>query len=215
MNGFIRRSTSLKQKILSASADLLASQGVKKTSINQISKKARVSPVTIYNYFGSKAGLVTETIKYLATQKLEEAEKLLNERRPYLDRLAELVFLKSSNLNQYHPELLKEMAATKDPELKEYLEGQVYPEAMKTLNDFLEEGKSSGYIRPELSARSIQMFTDMFKHLASSYPQIYDNSPENHRLINEIWRIYLYGLMGQETHPELFSVSRPRAEERD
>jgi AcrR family transcriptional regulator len=215
MNGFNKRSTSIKQKILSSSADLLASQGVKKTSISQISKKAEVSPVTIYNYFGSKTGLVTETVKYLAIQKLEEAKKLLNGRRPYLERLAELVFLKSSNLNRYHPELLKEMAATKDPELKEYLEGQVYPEAMKAFNGFLEEGKASGYIRPELSARSIQIFTDMFKHLSSSYPQIYNNSPENHQLINEIWRMYLYGLMGQETHPELFSVSRPRAEERD
>jgi len=209
MNGFNRRSKTIQQKILSAATGLLASQGVKKTSINQISKKAEVSPVTIYNYFGSKAGLVKETIKYLATQKLEEAEKLFSGRRPYLERLAELVFLKSSNLNQYHPELLKEMAATKDPELKEYLEGQVYPEAMEAFTAFLEEGKSSGYIRPELSARSIQLFTEMFKYLASSYPQIYNDSPENHRLINEIWRIYLYGLMGQETHPELFSVSRP------
>ncbi|MFA6772038.1 MAG: TetR/AcrR family transcriptional regulator, partial [Dehalococcoidales bacterium] len=80
MNGFNRRSKTIQQKILSAATGLLASQGVKKTSINQISKKAEVSPVTIYNYFGSKAGLVKETIKYLATQKLEEAEKLFSGR---------------------------------------------------------------------------------------------------------------------------------------
>jgi AcrR family transcriptional regulator len=43
---------------------------------------AEVSPVTIYNYFGSKSGLVRETVKYFAGVKLEEADSLLNARAP-------------------------------------------------------------------------------------------------------------------------------------
>jgi AcrR family transcriptional regulator len=206
MNGFSKRTTSIKKKILAASIELFARQGIKNTPILQISKRAEVSPVTIYNYFGSKSGLVRETVKYFAGLKLEEADSLLNARRPYLERLADLVFLKNANLTKYHPELLKAISATNDPEIAEYIEKTVYPQAMKAFTAFLEEGKSMGYIRPELSPRSIQLFTEMFKYLASGYPQIFDDTDENHRLIMEIWRIYLYGLMGQETHPELFSV---------
>ncbi|MBN1370103.1 MAG: TetR/AcrR family transcriptional regulator [Dehalococcoidaceae bacterium] len=210
MNGFEKRRSSIREKILEATLELFARQGIKKTSIKQISDRAEVSPVTIYNYFESKSGLVREVVKYLAGRKLAEAEELFSSGRPYLERLAEMVFIKNQNFNRYHPELLQAISAPDDPALKEYVNGVIYNQALEVFTRFLEEGKRLGYIRAGLSAKSIRIFTEMFRYLSDSYPQVFEDLSRNHELVNEIWKLYLYGLMGQESHPELFSLDKDR-----
>lgn len=206
MNGFEKRRQVLRARIIQKSLELFSVQGIKLTTVAGIARHAGVSPVSIYNYFGSKEGLVNAVARYVAGIKLEEASELLSASRPYFERLADLVFIKNKNIGSYHPELLLAISAPQDPELKTHLETVVYPQAMKAFADFLEEGRRLGYIRPELSINSIQLFTDMFKYLAATNPHIFDDFRANKNLINEIWRLYLYGIMGQETHPELLSL---------
>jgi len=208
MNGFEKRRSSIRDKILETTLELFSRQGIKKTSIKQISDQAEVSPVTIYNYFESKSGLLKEVVKYLAGQKLAEAGDLFSSDRPYLERLAEMVFIKNQNFSRYHPELLQAISAPDDPALKEYISGEVYDQALEVFTRFLEEGKRLGYIRPGLSAKSIRIFTEMFRYLSESYPQVFEDFSRNRELVNEIWKLYLYGLMGQESHPELFSLGK-------
>jgi len=208
MDGFEKRRNSIREKILASTLELFARQGIKKTSIARISEQAGVSPVTIYNYFENKSGLVKEVVKYLAGQKLREAEDLFSSDRPYLERLAEMVFIKNQNFNRYHPELVQAVSAPDDPALREYVTGKVYDQALEVFTRFLEEGKRLGYIRPGLSAKSIRIFTEMFRYLSESYPNVFEDFNRNRELVNEIWKLYLYGLMGQESHPELFSLDK-------
>ena len=62
MNGFERRTELKKDKIRTAALKLFCTYGPDKTSINEIAQEAGVSPASIYNYFGSKEGLMKDTI---------------------------------------------------------------------------------------------------------------------------------------------------------
>jgi AcrR family transcriptional regulator len=53
MNGFERRKKRKRENICRAAFELFCTLGMQKTKIAQIAKKADVSQVTIYNYFGS------------------------------------------------------------------------------------------------------------------------------------------------------------------
>lgn len=54
MNGFAKRTQTKKQAILEATTKILLEKGYSYLKIEDVAKKANVSQVTIYNYFGSK-----------------------------------------------------------------------------------------------------------------------------------------------------------------
>ncbi|EPR27741.1 TetR/AcrR family transcriptional regulator [Geobacillus sp. WSUCF1] len=63
MNGFARRTEQKKQAIKQAVLELLQKiRDPREVTIQEIAKQAHVSPVTIYNYFGSKENLIRETL---------------------------------------------------------------------------------------------------------------------------------------------------------
>ncbi len=57
MDGYRIRTEKKKELILKTAFDLILTFGVNKMSIAEVSKKANIFPVSVYNYFGSKIGL--------------------------------------------------------------------------------------------------------------------------------------------------------------
>ena len=67
MDRFERRKEQKKSNIRQAALELFKTYGFKKVSISDIAHKAGVSPVTIYNHFGSKDELVRDVV-YISLQ---------------------------------------------------------------------------------------------------------------------------------------------------
>ena len=74
-----------KEKVRRAAVDLFEQYGFKKVSINDIADKAGVSPVTIYNHFGSKDGLIRDTIRTISTKLLEKIREIVESDKPFLE----------------------------------------------------------------------------------------------------------------------------------
>jgi AcrR family transcriptional regulator len=49
-----------------------------------------VSPVTIYNHFGSKEKLVRETVKYLSIRLLGKYRAIIRGEKPFLEKTMKL-----------------------------------------------------------------------------------------------------------------------------
>ena len=80
-----------KQKIVSASRVLFAQFGLRKTSVDEIAKRARVAKATIYKYFHTKEDIFVEVVRQEATtlmdrihQAVEGAETALGKMKAYL-----------------------------------------------------------------------------------------------------------------------------------
>ena len=58
-----RRMERNRERILRATLELFQVHGIKKTTTNDIARKAGVSPATIYNHFGSKEDLMCVAVK--------------------------------------------------------------------------------------------------------------------------------------------------------
>ena len=58
MKGFEMRTEKKKEHIINTSISLLKTLPPNKISVRDLAKKANVSVVTIYNYFGNKEGLI-------------------------------------------------------------------------------------------------------------------------------------------------------------
>jgi len=56
-NGHTKRARRTSERILSAAYEVVSAKGYRDTRIEEIAKRAEVAPASIYNHFGSKAGI--------------------------------------------------------------------------------------------------------------------------------------------------------------
>ena len=92
---------------------------------------------------------------------------------------------------------------SEDPEIKQFVDALLEQEVNQLWLNFVEEGKREGYVNPDLSAQAILFYLDMFVTSAYARPVVYANLQNDPKLLKDIWRFFLYGLMGRETDPDL------------
>ena len=106
MNQYQKTTEKKKQAIIQAALRLFKDKGFKETSIKSIAEAAEVSPVSIYNYFGSKDNLVALCVNDLFEEITQQAEDILKSNLAFntkLDQALELCQEKMSQLLHAHP----------------------------------------------------------------------------------------------------------------
>lgn len=100
MNGYERRTELKKDKIRTVAFKLFSMYGIEKTTINEIAHQAGVSPASIYNYFGSKEGLIKDTVINLLESNWKLREELWESDLPFPELLNRTVLMKNDFLDQ-------------------------------------------------------------------------------------------------------------------
>ncbi|MBU9720901.1 MULTISPECIES: TetR/AcrR family transcriptional regulator [Bacillaceae] len=194
MDGFQRRRELKKKEILEAALDLFMNFGVQKVSITEIADKAKVSQVTIYNYFESKDNLVHESIIYYIDKAWEEGEKVLDSDIPFPEKIKKLIFNKKQAAENIHEDFYLYF-------MKEYANGMSYIEdfykkkSMPKLMELFNQGKEDGYVDPEVSNEAILFYIHMIKEYSQKeevYSQILP-------LTEDIMKLLFYGIAGKIT----------------
>jgi len=196
MNGFERRREQNKERIRRAALELFKVSGFKKVSINNIAEKAAVSPVTIYNNFGSKEDLVRDVIKRLMLSTKEKYRAIIEGEKPFLEKLELIIFDKTDLSRRYNGELIQEVASN-DPKIQQLLESMYQQEVSQRLVNFFEEGKRLGYVNPKLSQEGILLYSDIFRKGFFAHTDLFVVPEHNVKLLRELFSLYLYGLMGK------------------
>lgn len=134
-----------KNKLLERGKDLLFSYGVKKTSIDDITRAAGMAKGTFYNHFDSKEDFVLELIKQLHTTWFNQAELYFSESssESLKDRLRNFIrkcfrsqeFLSFFKYHDEFKEIMLEMQACSDPGFKDLMDME-YAAYERMLNMF-------------------------------------------------------------------------------
>ncbi|REJ05770.1 TetR/AcrR family transcriptional regulator [Halobacillus trueperi] len=196
MNGFERRKERKKQNILNASLKLFSEYGVQKVSIQEIAKKAQVSQVTIYNYFGGKDELQFETVKKFIYERLDRFRDVVhNDDMDFKKKIRFVIQDKKENILHMDPGFLQTVMRDQ-PELQELIQTFTEKDAVPLLMELVEQGKAQGYVHPDISFRSIMFYIEMYYQAMRSKEDLFDHSlPE---LSEEITHMFFYGLMGNQ-----------------
>jgi len=154
-------------RILDAALTVFAARGYQSATIQEISKSAKVSDGTIYEYFENKEDLLFSTLERQFQNNLDSLDELFEVRTPlrklkrfmrnhFTIYLAHPVFLKIFLFDAiYNPRFYTSKAY---PPFKHYIES-VY--------EILEEGKRDGSIRAEIDNRVFRnLFMGIFSHMA-------------------------------------------------
>ncbi len=196
MKAYERRIERNKERILRATLELFQVHGIKKTTTHDIAQKAGVSPATVYNHFGSKEDLVRATVKYFLTGVAADFRKIVEGDLSFLKKLEQIILYKSDMFGQYQGELLQTLIS-EDPEIRQLVDSVSQVEITPYVIDFYEEGKRQGYINPELSTKTIMLFSEIMRKGTAAESSLSEDTEHNRKLLQELTPLYLYGILGR------------------
>ncbi|MEF7441417.1 TetR/AcrR family transcriptional regulator [Paenibacillus lautus] len=196
MNGFEKRASLIKEKIMRTTLDMLRTSELKRIRIADISKAAKVSQVTIYNYFGSKEELLREVFRNYFDQAIRDFEQYMSEGHSLKEKIEHIIFLEKESYNDFPPGLIKELLID-DEELSRYMEEQYRNKAIPLTVQIIQEGKDSGEISPDVSTEHVLAFIQLFMNQYESILAMAQQSDDRDGFLEGMVHMFFYGVCGK------------------
>lgn len=188
MDGFERRREKKAMQIFSASLGLVTQYGFDKVSVNEIAGQARVSPATIYNYFGTKEQLYLSMLNHWVETQLYEYDAILESERSFPDKLRAIMTLEAHNLS-----LLARMSQGQDPRTLQAFLVVVEEKLEAFYRKMIHLGKEEGQIAHQYSDRIMLQhfrifFREISEHLSAPDNKVHDED------INQLLQLFICGI---------------------
>lgn len=193
MNGYEKRTKVKKDAIIHAAGELFTERGITDVGISEIAAKAKVSQVTIYNYFGNKNTLAKNVLVSYLDGIITEYEEILERNVPFLEKLEIIMSKKHEAIIEAGRSNFSRLA-WEDKTLQQVFRDIAATKAISIYFRFIEMGKNEGAIDKSIPSDAILAF------LLSSIAMMQD--PDYFKSTNEykmgILRLFLYGFLGKK-----------------
>ena len=193
MNQYQKTTEKKKQAIIQAALRLFKDKGFKETSIKSIAEAAEVSPVSIYNYFGSKDNLVTLCVNDLFEEITQQAEDILNSNLDFKTKLDHAFALCQEKMSQQISDYFQDKMV-EDSVFSTLLAKAITVKKRDIYRAYIELGKEEGLIAEDLSTELILNVMDALNGMGN---QIAD-SDNLETEVEQIHQIFLYGIFGKK-----------------
>lgn len=190
MNKFEQRTQKKKDAIVNAALELFKEKGFTQVSVNDIAAKSGVSSVSLYNYFGSKEGVVKECANVLMLRTVREAEEIMTQNMDFKDKL--LRVLETCAAQDY--QLLSSPGAVGDRVLQSLYSENTNQIRVEIIREFIALGKQEGVIDASISLETILDFLYAVGRLQSSWARTDDYNEK----MSELNRLLMFGLIGHQ-----------------
>ena len=193
MNQYQKTTEKKKQAIIQAALQLFKEKGFKDTSIKSIAEAAEVSPVSIYNYFGSKDNLVALCVNDLFEEITQQAEDILNSDLDFKTKLDHAFALCQEKMSQQISDYFQDKLV-EDSVFSTLLTKAITAKKRDIYRAYIKVGKEEGLIAEDLSTELILNVMDALNGMGN---QIAD-SDNLETEVEQIHQIFLYGIFGKK-----------------
>ena len=193
MNQYQKTTEKKKQAIIQAALRLFKDKGFKETSIKSIAEAAEVSPVSIYNYFGSKDNLVALCVNDLFEEITQQAEDILNSNLDFKTKLDHAFALCQEKMSQQISDYFQDKLV-EDSVFSTLLTKAITAKKRDIYRAYIKVGKEEGLIAEDLSTELILNVMDALNGMGN---QIAD-SDNLETEVEQIHQIFLYGIFGKK-----------------
>ncbi len=194
MDGFERRKERKKENIRQAALELFSTHGVKKVSVAEIADKAKVSQVTIYNYFGSKDELVRDAFYALMERRLKEDTEIIEGGQSFTEIVEHFLTDKVGEIQAFDTDFLKTIMS-EDPEVRQIAADFTNNSYIPLMLRFIDRGRKEGYIQHDISDTAILYYINMFR--AGKHTDAFMDFDKSRHFFKEIITLFFYGLLGK------------------
>lgn len=193
MNGFARRTEQKKQAIKQAVLELLQKiRDPREVTIQEIAKQAHVSPVTIYNHFGSKENLIRETLLDDVVRQVDEYEAFLKQAGSFEEKVKHTIFQEVKLFKEGWTDVMLRWMQ-EDEEFRRSIELLNETRVLPLVVDMIREAQKKGEVDPRLSIDALLLYLNGWRELSEKIPA----SLYNERLVEDMVRLFFYGIKGE------------------
>ena len=193
MNQYQKTTEKKKQAIIQAALQLFKDKGFKETSIKSIAEAAEVSPVSIYNYFGSKDNLVALCVNDLFEEITQQAEDILNSNLDFKTKLDHAFALCQEKMSQQISDYFQDKMV-EDSVFSTLLTKAITAKKRDIYRAYIELGKEEGLIAEDLSTELVLNVMDALNGMGNQLA--YSDNLETE--VEQIHQIFLYGIFGEK-----------------
>lgn len=185
------------EAILTAAQKLFYRFGIKKVSIEEICKEAKVSKMTFYKYFPNKIALAKSVLDAVFAVSIDMTHKVLKEDAPFIEKMNKLVQWKINYNKDASMTFIRELYASEDadPEIIGHIRDEIKKNLQRYIEDFV-KAQQEGWIRKDIKP---QLFIAMLNQMAvlsgdEKVLSAYDSATE---LISEMSKLFIYGIANE------------------
>ena len=193
MNQYQKTTEKKKQAIIQAALRLFKEKGFKQTSIKSIAEAAEVSPVSIYNYFGSKDNLVALCVNDLFEEITQQAEDILNSNLDFKTKLDHAFAICQEKMSQQISDYFQDKMV-EDSVFSTLLTKAITAKKGDIYRAYIHLGKAEGLIAEDLSTELILNVMDALNGMGNQLAHSDNLETE----VEQIHQIFLYGILGKK-----------------
>ena len=189
------KSTGKYQDIFKTGKELFWKYGIKRVTIEEISKEAGVSKMTFYKFFSNKMEFAKTILEVEVEESLKKFEQVIHGDLSFTEKVKQMLILKLEGTKGISIEFISDIYKNPEMGLQQVIEKQKQ-KSLGLFVDFLTDSQKKGLIRKDIKIdfilyylnQMLQMFDD--KQLVSKYDHPHD-------LIMEAMNFLFYGLLSQ------------------
>lgn len=185
MDGFTKRTEEKREAILTA-AKTLMQQKQSRFTINELARAASVSPVSIYNYFGSKEQVILHVLTRLTEREMDWIEHEIERDAPFDTLLLDILKRKIESAVLFDDAVLA--TVTSDPTWHE-LAARGYA----AFRQLIEYGKMSGAIDSNISTDAYLRYVQLMQQAILSDPEL--SMTQMTETMHEYFHFFLHGIL--------------------
>ncbi|MBT8327780.1 MAG: TetR/AcrR family transcriptional regulator; helix-turn-helix transcriptional regulator [Bacteroidia bacterium] len=176
-----------------AANKLFHKYGIRKVSVEELCKEARISKMTFYRLFKNKEQLVKHILVEDFEQNFAKQKKLFDQDIPFTDIIQQSLKYKRNSAKRYSKEFVSDLYTAKDQEL------------VKLMHDFGEKGRAffkkflirsqqEGHIRKNIKIDFVMHYLEKMqeKMIDETFLNLFDNVEE---LSVELTNMFFYGIL--------------------
>ncbi|MCH4208798.1 TetR/AcrR family transcriptional regulator [Bifidobacterium sp.] len=165
MDGFELRTRVKREQVLGAAFDLVnTGGGAEALSIAAVAVHSHVSRATIFNYFGSRQGLISGVFDRFLAQIAEGAEHIVTQDLPFAPMMMALTRYELDSLSrvseQFYRDLMRWYAEDDGPGMQD-LRARYTRQSFGILLSLFAKGRKEGSVDPEYSDEFLLLYLRM------------------------------------------------------
>lgn len=182
-----------KEKIESTAKELFFAQGIKKTSIDEICRKAGTSRKTFYTMYSNKQDIAMAVLTKFGDENLEISKNIIASNDGFAHKIKIMLNLKYEMSRSISMDFVNDLMQPETADLMQYM-AKLQGESYLLLRSFFEQAQANGEMNPNLRIDFVIMLMQkMTEWISDKQVQAMFVSPE--ALTKHVSETLIYGIM--------------------
>lgn len=181
------------QSTIKTSKELFWKYGLKRVSVEEICKEAKVSKMTFYKFFPNKIELAKYIYKSVMEESINKFEGIIHSKMAFENKIEQLFLLKFENTEHISREFILDIYKNNDSELTNITE-EYTAIIIKMLTDFFYKEQENGNIRENIKIEFIFYLINKIQ-LTILDPQLHNLYDNTQDMIMDIMRFFMNGII--------------------